>query len=132
MKANRGPIQVDSFHYDVEAQTAEVSQDIQVNMVKPDLKDQDGNVLDDSEGAFFQIVIPFDIHTENAPFRVTGLLGQVIQLVDFHGDASEIDGEEIKRLSRPLIEYIETLTYQVTAITLNKGVSLNFTANENQ
>ncbi|WP_129044660.1 DUF1149 family protein [Companilactobacillus metriopterae] len=132
MKANRGPIQVDSFHYDVEAQTAEVSQDIQVNTVKPDLKDQDGNVLDDSEGAFFQIVIPFDIHTENAPFRVTGLLGQVIQLVDFHGDASEIDGEEIKRLSRPLIEYIETLTYQVTAITLNKGVSLNFTANENQ
>jgi len=126
MKTNKGVVTVQSFHYDVESPTADVKTNLNINIEHPDLKGEDGQPINEDEGKILQVVVPFEIHTENAPFKVSGLIGQVVQPVGFHGEIQDLDAKQVQQLSRPVVEYIETLTYQVTAVTLNHGVSLNF------
>lgn len=126
MKINKGVVTVQSFHYDVESQTADVKTNLNINIEHPDLKGEDGKPVNEDEGKILQVVVPFEIHTENAPFKVSGLIGQVVQPVGFHGEIQDLDGKQVQQLSRSVVEYIETLTYQVTSVTLNHGVSLNF------
>ncbi|WP_125710946.1 DUF1149 family protein [Companilactobacillus zhongbaensis] len=130
MKTRKGPVSVQSFHYDIANPQDEVKQDLQISLDHPDIKDENGKPLDESEGKIFQVVIPFEIHPQGAPFSVSGLIGQVMQLLDFHGDPEDLKDKEVQQISREVVEYIETLTYQVTAVTLNKGVSLNFSAQD--
>jgi len=126
MKIHKGVVTVQSFHYDVEAPTADVKTELNINIEHPELKGEDGQPISEAEGKIFQVVVPFDIHTENAPFKVSGLIGQVVQPVGFQGEIQDLDGKQVQQLSRSVVEYIETLTYQVTSVTLNHGVSLNF------
>ncbi|KRN99624.1 DUF1149 family protein [Companilactobacillus kimchiensis] len=126
MKINKGVVTVQSFHYDIEAPTADVKTNLNINIEKPDLKGEDGQPINEDEGKILQVVVPFEIHTENAPFKVSGLIGQVVQPVGFQGEIQDLDAKQVQQLSRPVVEYIETLTYQVTSVTLNHGVSLNF------
>jgi len=126
MKINIGVVTVQSFHYDIEAPTADVKTELNINIEKPDLKGEDGQPINEDEGKILQVVVPFEIHTENAPFKVSGLIGQVVQPVGFQGEIQDLDAKQVQQLSRPVVEYIETLTYQVTSVTLNHGVSLNF------
>jgi len=126
MKINKGVVTVQSFHYDIEAPTADVKTELNINIEKPDLKGEDGQPINEDEGKILQVVVPFEIHTENAPFKVSGLIGQVVQPVGFQGEIQDLDAKQVQQLSRPVVEYIETLTYQVTSVTLNHGVSLNF------
>ncbi|WP_334330201.1 DUF1149 family protein [Companilactobacillus sp. HBUAS59699] len=128
MKTHKGAVTVQSFHYDVESPTADVKSDLQIQIEHPDFKDEKGQLLDESEGKIFQVIIPFEIHPENAPFKVSGLIGQVVQLVGFQGTQEDLEPKQVEQISRPVVEYIETLTYQVTAVAINRGVSLNFTA----
>lgn len=128
MKTLKGPVTVNSFHYDVESPTADAKQDLHISIDHPELKDEQGKPMDEEKGKIFQIIIPFDIHPEGAPFKISGLIGQVVQLVDFHGNPEDLESRDVKQISRSVVEYIETLTYQVTAVALNRGVSLNFTA----
>ncbi|MFL2029833.1 DUF1149 family protein [Loigolactobacillus zhaoyuanensis] len=53
-------------------------------------------------------------------------MSQIIQILDFDGQADDLTAQDMQRLSRPLVEYIETLTYQVTAVALDQGVQLDF------
>ncbi|APX72294.1 DUF1149 family protein [Companilactobacillus allii] len=131
MKTNKGEVTVQSFHYDVESPAADVKSDLQISIEHPDLLDAKGNPLSEDEGKIFQIVIPFEVHPENAPFKVSGLIGQVVQLVGFQGKPEDLEPKQVEQISRPVVEYIETLTYQVTVVALNRGVSLNFTAHNN-
>lgn len=129
MKTLKGPVTVNSFHYDVESPTADAKQDLHISIDHPDLKDEQGKPMDEEKGKIFQVIIPFEIHPQGAPFKVSGLIGQVVQLTDFHGNPEDLTPKDVQQISRPVVEYIETLTYQVTAVTLNRGISLNFTAN---
>lgn len=126
MKINKGIVSVQSFHYDAVAPTSEVKTDLNINIEHPDLKDENGDPLNEDEGMILQVVIPFEIHTENAPFKISGLIGQVVQPVGFHDEIKDLEAKQVQQLSRSAVEYIETLTYQVTSVTLNHGVSLNF------
>jgi len=131
MKTNKGEVTVQSFHYDVESPAADVKSDLQISIEHPDLKNEKGDPLDESEGKIFLVVIPFEIHPEKAPFKVSGLIGQVVQLIGFQGSPEDLEPKQVEKISRPVVEYIETLTYQVTAVAINRGVSLNFTAHSN-
>lgn len=130
MKTRKGPVSVQSFHYDIANPQDEIKQDLQISIDHPDLQDEKGQPMDESDGKIFQVVIPFEIHPQGAPFKVSGLIGQVMQLLDFHGDPEDLKDKEVQQISREVVEYIETLTYQVTAVTLNKGISLNFSAQD--
>ncbi|MCH4008818.1 DUF1149 family protein [Companilactobacillus sp.] len=130
MKTNKGPITVQSFHYDMANPSDEVKQEIHVSIEHPELKDENGNPMDETKGKIYQVIVPFEIHPQGAPFKVSGLIGQVLQLIDFHDNPEDLKDKEVQQISRECVEYIETLTYQVTAVTLNQGVSLNFTAED--
>lgn len=126
MKINKGVVSVQAFHYDIEAPTADAKNNLNITIEHPEFKDASGNPMNEDEGKIFQVVIPFEIHQANAPFKVSGLIGQVVQPVGFHGEVQDLTAKDVQQLSRPSVEYIETLTYQVTSVALNRGVSLNF------
>jgi len=127
MKIVKGAVSVQAFHYDIESASADVKTQLNIQIEHPDFKNENGESMDESKGKILQVVIPFDIHTEGAPFKISGLIGQVVQPVGFQGEIEDLTGKEVQQLSRSAVEYIETLTYQVTAVTLNHGVSLDFT-----
>ena len=127
MKINKGAVSVQAFHYDVESPSADEKSTLNISIEHPEFKDENGQPMNEDEGKIFQVVIPFEIHMKDAPFKVSGLVGQVVQPVGFHGEAEDLDGKQVQQISRSAVEYIETLTYQVTSVTLNHGVSLNFT-----
>lgn len=127
MKSNKFPIIVKSFHFDL-LDSAEVqgNQNIQVSVqeVVPQ-----GEAEEQAEqGQFFEISVPFDVTPPEEAFHVSGLISRYIQILGFQGHASELDPTVLERFSRPLVEYIETLTYSITSVALNRGVQLNFHA----
>ena len=126
MKTNKGPVSVQSFHYDIAEPKDDIKQELQISIEHPDLTDENGNPADESEGKIYQVIVPFDIQPQGAPFKVSGLIAQAMQLVGFQGNREDLSNKEVQQISREIVEYIETLTYQVTAVTLNHGVSLNF------
>ncbi len=130
MKTKKGPVAVQSFHYDAVDPNEALKQDLQISIQHPDLKDEKGQPMDETDGKIYQIVVPFEIHPNEAPFKVSGLIGQVMQLEGFQGKPEDLKDKEVQQISREVVEYIETITYQVTAVTLNHGVSLNFSAQD--
>jgi len=127
MKINKGEVNVQAFHYDVESPSADVKTQLNINIEHPEFKDANGEPMNEDEGRILQVVVPFEIQPENAPFKVSGLIGQVVQPVGFHGEIDDLQPKDVQQISRPVVEYIETLTYQVTSVALNRGFSLNFT-----
>ncbi|UQS83286.1 DUF1149 family protein [Bombilactobacillus thymidiniphilus] len=125
MQVASGPIIMQSYHYDLVEADSEAKTDIQVQIQNYEVEDE--NV----SGTMIQLLIPFDVHPENVGFAISGLVGQVIQLTDFTGEISDLTGEQVEQLSRPLITEIQSLTYQVTALTLDHGYNLDFQANTN-
>ncbi|GEK06034.1 DUF1149 family protein [Schleiferilactobacillus harbinensis] len=127
METKKFPIIVNSFHYDLLQKDDQASQDVQVAMrtVQPNDDRLKGT---EKDGNFFEIMVPFDVTVENNGFRISGSISRVVQVLNYFGEASDLPPEELEKLSRPLVEYIETLTYQVTSVALNEGVSLNFQA----
>lgn len=127
METKKFPIIVNSFHYDLLQKDDQASQDVQVAMrtVQPNDDRLKGT---EKDGNFFEIMVPFDVTVENNGFRISGSISRVVQVLNYFGEASDLPPEELEKLSRPLVEYIETLTYQVTSVALSEGVSLNFQA----
>ncbi len=134
MEFKKKPIVVRAFHYDLVDGEPEIKQDIQVAMRQVVVNKPDGTEDEGVDGAYFEIMVPFEVSPNPGFFSVSGQISQLVQTMGYFGSAQDLPGNEIEMLSRPLVEYIETLTYQVTSVALNEGVNLNFVANpdENQ
>lgn len=130
MQTKKDPISVDAFHFDRVAPDTEPQQNIQVSLLAIQADDQYLQAADLTAGNIYQIVTPFQVVPENSGFAVSGQISQVVQLLDFFGQPEEIAQKDLMKLSRPLIEYIETLTYQVTTVALDHGVQLQFTVQD--
>lgn len=126
MKVAKGPIVVQSYHYDLVDPDSEVKTDLQVQVQDYN----DSEEAESTEGKMIQIMTPFGIHPEQAPFAISGLIGQVVQLQDVAADEDyTLSTELMEELSRPLVEQIQIITYQLTAMTLDHGYELNFQPN---
>ncbi|RHW50170.1 DUF1149 domain-containing protein [Bombilactobacillus bombi] len=126
MKVAKGPIVVQSYHYDLVNPDSEVKTDLQVQVQDYN----DSEEIESTEGKMIQIMTPFGIHPEQAPFAISGLIGQVVQLQDVAADEDyTLSTELMEELSRPLVEQIQIITYQLTAMTLDHGYELNFQPN---
>ncbi|NVY96813.1 DUF1149 family protein [Lactobacillus sp. DCY120] len=123
MAIPQGPIVVQAFHYDQVDPDTPAKNEIQVQIQSYPEIDSGADSKD-----YFQILAPFEIHPEATNFMVSGLLGQVVQ-VETAANQTELAPELLQELSRPLIEQIQILTYQVTAIADDRGYDLNFTPN---
>ena len=86
-------------------------------------------MLEAEGGSYFEIAVPFEVSPNPGEFTVSGLITQVVFLKDYYGDGQDLEKSDYKLLSRPLVEYIETLTYQLTSVALDEPVNLNFTPN---
>ncbi|MFC6169817.1 DUF1149 family protein [Loigolactobacillus jiayinensis] len=123
MKTNREPVVVEQFHYDRVAPDTPPKTDVQVNINEVTATGEGADEMM-AKGKIFQFAVPFEVVLDS--FAVSGKMTQIIQLLDFTGAPDDLAAAEMQRLSRPLVEYIETLTYQVTAVTLDQGVQLDF------
>ncbi|ATO44409.1 DUF1149 family protein [Loigolactobacillus coryniformis] len=127
MKTNREQVVVEHFHYDRVAPDTAPKTDVQVNINEVTAT---GDGADEimARGKIFQFAVPFEVVLEG--FAVSGQITQIIQILDFNGTPDDLAAADMQRLSRPLVEYIETLTYQVTAVALDQGVQLDFHAED--
>lgn len=120
IQANKGPIIVQSFYYDVVDASSPIKTEVQVELQNYEPQEPVKNALT------FQLMTPFDIHPKGTTFAISGLVGQVVQLINCPQTIDQLDAQIVQQLSQPLIEQIQILTYQVTAITLDKGYHLEF------
>ncbi|RMC24972.1 MULTISPECIES: DUF1149 family protein [unclassified Lactobacillus] len=122
------PILVKNFHYDINEEP-KTKDKVNFGLKKVEKQNEDGTTDKGEDGNYFEITVVFDVAPAPGQFSVSGMISQIVQIKDYFGDGNDLDNTDYKLLSRPLVEYIETLTYEVTQITLEKPVNLNFEAN---
>lgn len=122
------PIIVQSFHYDLNEKPIMKNQ-VNVAFRKAAKQNGDGSTDEGKDGSYFEVAVVFDVAPAPGDFSVSGRISQIVKLKNYFGDGKDLDKSDYRLLSRPLVEYIETLTYEVTQVTLDKPVNLNFTAN---
>lgn len=119
-------ITVRSFHYDLNEE-AKSKNEINVSLRLVEPKNKEKYNLD--KDSFFEVAVIFDIAPEPGRFSVSGLISQIIRFKDYQGEGKDLSSDEYQSLTKPLVKYIKTLTYQVTKIILDEPVDLNFEAN---
>ena len=117
---------VQAFHYDLVDENVAPKSDVNPGIKKIEVSGD--NAPSEEDGSYYDVAVFFDVIPAPAVFEVSGTIHQVVQLKGYHGDGSDISNSDWKLLSRPLVEYIETLTYEVTQVSLDKPVNLNFKA----
>ncbi len=122
------PVMVKAFHYDLNEEPR-VKNEVNVAFRKAAKKNDDGTTDEGEGGSYFEVEVTFDVAPAPGDFSVSGSISQIVKLKDYYGDGQDLDKDDYRLLSRPLVEYIETLTYEVTQVTLDKPVNLNFQAN---
>ncbi|MBA1392989.1 DUF1149 family protein [Lactobacillus sp. XV13L] len=122
------PVMVKNFHYDINEE-ATTKDNVNFGLKKVEKQNEDGTTDSGENGNYFEVTVVFDVAPAPGQFSVSGVISQIVQLKDYFGDGSDLAKSDYKLLSRPLVEYIETLTYEVTQITLDEPVNLNFKAN---
>ena len=122
------PIMVEAFHYDLNDEPR-VANDVNVAFSKATKNNEDGTTDQGQGGSYFEVSVTFDVAPHPGFFTVSGKISQIVMLKDYYGEGDDLDPNDYRLMSRPLVEYIETLTYQVTQITLDEPVNLNFQAN---
>ncbi len=121
-------ILVRNFHYDMN-EKPETKSEVNIALRQVEKRDEQNQPVETKGGSYFEIAVPFEVSPEPGEFTVSGLITQVVFLKDYFGDGQDLDKADYKLLSRPLVEYIETLTYQITQVALDQPVNLNFEAN---
>ncbi len=123
------PIIVRNFHYDINEEQ-KVKSDVTVSIREVVQNDENGKQMPESEeGKYFEVGVPFAVAPAPGMFTVSGLITQVVQLIGYFGKGDDLNPTDYQLLSRPLVEEIETLTYEITQITLDQPVNLNFKSN---
>ncbi|GFZ26203.1 DUF1149 family protein [Lactobacillus corticis] len=122
------PVIVRSFHYDMNDDPV-VKNEVNVAMRKAQLADDAEIAAETEAGSYFEVAVVFEVAAEPGEFTVSGIISQIVFMKDYDGDGQDLADSDYKLLSRPLVEYIETLTYQLTQVALGTPVELNFTPN---
>lgn len=121
------PVIVQAFHYDLTDGNATPKSDVKPGLRKIDVSDDEEH--SEEKGSYYDVAVFYDVIPAPGVFEVSGEIHQVVQLMGYHGDGSDVSDADWQLLSRPLVEYIETLTYEVTQVTFDQPVNLNFKAN---
>ena len=120
------PVTVQSFHYYLVDEGVAAKSEVNPGIRKLDVSGDDEH--SEEEGSYYDVAVFFDVIPAPAEFEVSGAIHQIVQIKNYHGDGTDISNADWQLLSRPLVEYIETLTYEVTQVTFDKPVNLNFKA----
>lgn len=125
---NMTPVLVRNFHYDFNEEP-EVKNEVNVSLRQVFQTQDDGTQDEGKDGRYFEIAVPFEVAPAPGQFTVSGLITRIVQFKDYFGDGTDLTPQEYQLVSRPLVEEIETLTYQITQVTMDQPVNLSFEAN---
>ncbi len=123
------PISVDAFHYDKNSEEVTPHQQVNFGLRQVIKENQDGTKDEGEAGNFFELRIIYEVAPAAVPFTVSGSISQVVQLIGYQGDGSDLKPADYQMLSRPLVEMLESLIYETTQLTLKEPVNLQFKAN---
>lgn len=84
------------------------------------------------DGKYFQLAVIFDVAPAPGEFSVSGLITQIVQFVDYFGDGTDLNPADYQLVSRPLVEEIETLIYQLTQVIFDEPLNITFKSNFDQ
>lgn len=115
-----------NFHFDLNSK-AELKNNLQI-LVRKETATQD-ELAQFGDGNFYNLAALFEIAPAPGDFTVSGLVYQLVKIDGYDGDGHDLPADLQEQISRPLVEQIETLTYQVTQVALDDGINLNFEYN---
>lgn len=125
------PVTTEHFHFDVnEEEKVKNEVNVSLRQVYPQPEGQEAD--EGKDGKYFQLAVIFDVAPAPGEFSVSGLITQIVQFVDYFGDGTDLNPADYQLVSRPLVEEIETLIYQLTQVIFDEPLNITFKSNFDQ
>lgn len=125
------PVTTEHFHFDVNEEE-KVKNEVNVSLRQVYHQPEGQEADEGKDGKYFQLAVIFDVAPAPGEFRVSGLITQIVQFVDYFGDGTDLNPADYQLVSRPLVEEIETLIYQLTQVIFDEPLNITFKSNFDQ
>lgn len=116
---------VEAFHYDGSDQL-HPHQKLNFKLEPVYHVGADGKKEAAPNGTYLKVSLDYDLAPQPGDLNFSGLISQVVLLVGYHGDGSDLSQDQYQMLSAPLMEMLGTVIYQVTSVTLDQPLNLQF------
>lgn len=125
------PVTTEHFHFDVNEEE-KVKNEVNVSLRQVYHQPEGREADEGKDGKYFQLAVIFDVAPAPGEFSVSGLITQIVQFVDYFGDGTDLNPADYQLVSRPLVEEIETLIYQLTQVIFDEPLNITFKSNFDQ
>ena len=125
------PVTTEHFHFDVNEEE-KVKNEVNVSLRQVYHQPEGQEADEGKDGKYFQLAVIFDVAPAPGEFSVSGLITQIVQFVDYFGDGTDLNPADYQLVSRPLVEEIETLIYQLTQVVFDEPLNITFKSNFDQ
>ena len=125
------PVTTEHFHFDVNEEE-KVKKEVNVSLRQVYHQPEGQEADEGKDGKYFQLAVIFDVAPAPGEFSVSGLITQIVQFVDYFGDGTDLNPADYQLVSRPLVEEIETLIYQLTQVIFDEPLNITFKSNFDQ
>lgn len=125
------PVTTEHFHFDVNEEE-KVKNEVNVSLRQVYHQPEGQEADEGKDGKYFQLAVIFDVAPAPGEFSVSGLITQIVQFVDYFGDGTDLNPADYQLVSRPLVEEIETLIYQLTQVIFDEPLNITFQSNFDQ
>ena len=125
------PVTTEHFHFDVNEEE-KVKNEVNVSLRQVYHQPEGQEADEGKDGKYFQLAVIFDVAPAPGEFSVSGLITQIVQFVDYFGDGTDLNPADYQLVSRPLVEEIETLIYQLTQVIFDEPLNITFKSNFDQ
>lgn len=125
------PVTTEHFHFDVNEEE-KVKNEVNVSLRQVYHQPEGQEADEGKDGKYFQLAVIFDVSPAPGEFSVSGLITQIVQFVDYFGDGTDLNPADYQLVSRPLVEEIETLIYQLTQVIFDEPLNITFKSNFDQ
>lgn len=125
------PVTTEHFHFDINEEE-KVKNEVNVSLRQVYHQPEGQEADEGKDGKYFQLAVIFDVAPAPGEFSVSGLITQIVQFVDYFGDGTDLNPADYQLVSRPLVEEIETLIYQLTQVIFDEPLNITFKSNFDQ
>ena len=125
------PVTTEHFHFDVNEEE-KVKNEVNVSLRQVYHQPEGQEADEGKDGKYFQLAVIFDVAPAPGEFSVSGMITQIVQFVDYFGDGTDLNPADYQLVSRPLVEEIETLIYQLTQVIFDEPLNITFKSNFDQ
>lgn len=125
------PVTTEHFHFDVNEEE-KVKNEVNVSLRQVYHQPEGQEADEGKDGKYFQLAVIFDVAPAPGEFSVSGLITQIVQFVDYFGDGTDLNPADYQLVSRPLVEEIENLIYQLTQVIFDEPLNITFKSNFDQ